>query len=77
MRGRLGIADMDCPECGAELQEYENRYPSCEDCGFELLSPEAIALRDATRIEFEQAKRECWPEPVPTYREWVERKVKP
>lgn len=50
-------AESLCPDCGAELRVREGRFPDCEDCGFELLSPESIALRDETKREFERERR--------------------
>jgi len=29
-----------------------------------------VLLQAEVRAEYEQAKRECWPEPVPSYGEW-------
>ena len=67
------IKERHCPECGGELREREARFPDCPDCGFEWLDGAAISLREETRREFEQAKRECWPDPVPPYKEYVKR----
>lgn len=64
---------MNCPECGALMREREDRFPDCEECGFEQYDAYTLALIAETRREFDQAKRECWPDPVPTYKEWMER----
>jgi hypothetical protein len=65
---------MICPDCGSEMRlRGDGHFPDCEMCGFVQLSAYSIQLRDETRREFEQAELESWPEPVPSYREWMER----
>ncbi len=65
---------MKCPECGGVVIEaHDEHFPECEDCGFTILSEEAKAVREEAEREYKQAKQECWPDPVPSYREWIER----
>lgn len=65
---------MKCPECDSELRDRgDEHFPDCEDCGFVLYDADTIALREEVRREFEQAKAACWPDPVPSYAEWMKR----
>ena len=64
-----------CPECGGN--DWRNRgsdgeyFPVCEDCGYVEYTEETLQLMEETRREFEQAKAVCYPDPVPSYAEWI------
>lgn len=65
---------MNCPDCNIPLRERgDGHFPDCEDCGFELLDAATIQLRAEVEREFKQAQRECYPDPVPSYGEWLKR----
>ena len=64
---------MICPNCQSEMRDRgDEHFPDCEDCGFVLYDAETIALREEVRREYEQARREYFPDPVPSYREYME-----
>lgn len=65
---------MNCPHCNAPMIERDERFPECEECGHVEYDAFTLALMAETRREFEQAKRECYPDPVPSYREYVKTK---
>jgi hypothetical protein len=67
---------MICPCCNKPdvTQPDDGRWPTCEECGFVIYSAESLALQAEVRAEYEQAKRECWPEPVPEYLEYLRRR---
>jgi hypothetical protein len=64
---------MTCYKCGGTMIKREEHFPECEDCGFVAYDQGTLALIAEVRCEFEQARRECWPEPVPSYAEWIRR----
>lgn len=67
---------MLCPECGSELIERGERFPECEDCGFTKYDEFTLSVIAETKREYEEAKRFCWPEKVPSYREYREMRNK-
>ena len=57
---------MTCPQCAYDgMVEKEGLFPECPDCGFVAYPADALAEQREVRREFEQAQRDCWPEPVP------------
>jgi len=57
---------LDCPDCGAELiPENDEERAYCEDCGFVLYTSYDLELMGQAKMEFEQAKADCYPETVP------------
>jgi Zn ribbon nucleic-acid-binding protein len=67
-----GTVDGACPKCLSTdiAPEDEGSWPECMECGFIFYSQESLALQAEVRAEFEEAKRQCWPDPVPDYRTW-------
>lgn len=63
-----------CPKCQSDdwNPSDEGSFPSCNDCGFVLYDDWTLGIMEETRREFDQAKREYWPEPVPSYPEYLE-----
>jgi hypothetical protein len=61
---------MTCPQCGYEMREREGHFPDCEDCGHIEYDAEALALGAEVMQEFLRASAECWPNPVPAYKEY-------
>ena len=57
---------LDCPDCGAELiPENDEERAYCEDCGFVLYSDYDRSVMAEARRDYERAKADCYPEPVP------------
>jgi hypothetical protein len=61
---------MTCPFCGFEITEQEDGRSACEDCGFILYGEYDLAAKAEAFREYNQAKSECYPNPVPSYREY-------
>lgn len=67
--------ELTCLKCGCSdvNPADEGSWASCNDCGFVQYDADTLALMHETRREYEQAKQECWPDPVPSYKEWMNR----
>lgn len=66
---------MTCPKCGSEMRDRgDEHFPDCEECGHVEYDAYTIQLMEETRREFDQAVREYWPDRVPSYAEYMERK---
>ena len=66
---------MTCPKCGGEDMRRRGDdgeyFPTCEDCGFTEYDEETLQLQAEVGRDYEQAKRECWPNKVPSYRDYL------
>jgi len=57
---------MNCPECGSPIEDRDDGYrPECCECGFVLYSDYDRSVMAEARRDYERAKADCYPEPVP------------
>jgi hypothetical protein len=61
-----GSADINPPD--------EGSFASCEECGEIFMDPYTLSIMEEAKREYDEARRVCWPNPVPSYREWANRR---
>jgi ribosomal protein S27AE len=64
--------DMNCPKCGSGdwMPATDESFAACNDCGFTEYDEWTLSIQAEAKREYEEAKQYCWPDPVPSYREY-------
>ena len=67
-----GGPDGVCKRCGsADVNPAdEGSFPSCNECGNVEYDEETLNLMAEVRREYQEAKIQCWPDLVLSYRDW-------